>query len=776
MPSWQEPTVEEIRQTEYLAARPEEQRYFFARLENPLWIDALRDAGGLKPPPPATAEDGATSHAPWPVSGYIARVAGNHPDHEFVATTIGEMAGTSNVMVQRDLIAAMTALEPRAITHLLPAVTQWVSGPDQVFWMLDRVGALVMHALRDSANDDPVRALLDAYFEPWWDRRGEIPAASLRIDDWEIKEFARNVAPQLVEVNGLLLLSVLVRKLDALFVEKFPDAGEVAGAKDDYSTIWLADLTSEEHLYGAEALIAHLAIRTLDGIAASDSADPDEAIGVLDGGAWAIHRRLSLHLLSRCARVETVHDKIIDRLTDASLAGSYQMRREYNALLRAAFSGVSREEQLAILAALASAAEQQGDAADVWLYERLAGVSDHLSDDWAKRFGDYAERFGEPRELPASISFTWESARELSPLSANEAGVVTASRLAAFVRDWVAPDASPFEGPTWRGLAKQVEALAKQRPAEFSAAAAAFSDVNRTVVAAILRGLKDEAGNGDAVDWESVLALVNAVATKNESRDESQYLGFDEDTSWAGAKREASELLQAGLDGKSPPSLDVRSQLWETIELMAANGAAPDRVELDNVHDSVFAALNTTRSQAVYTAVAYLLWLRRSGVETVSGAVDRFFRRILDPESERFVGMRAAVAHQLPQLECVDEDWVARLLPAIFPDRGISADHWDAAWDAYVRYAKPLPSPSVLRALEGHYATAIELIKPDLDVSFNRDPRAHLGIHLAIMVLDGTSGPDHRNLTAFFEEAPRFHPRRHRGLGGPECGRGRPAD
>ena len=315
MASWQKPTAEQIRRIAYLAAQPEEQRYFFSRLENPLWIDALHEAGSLEPPSPTTT-NGGTGHAPWPVSGYIARVAGSHPDHGFVAEVLRELTGTSNALVQRDLIAAMIALDPRKITHLLSAVAQWVSGSGQVFWMSERVGALAVHALHDSRNDDPVRAILDAYFEPRWKQIGEFQEASLRINDWEIKEFARTIVPQFVEVNGRLLLSVLTRKLDALLDEKFPDAGEVADAKDDYSTVWLADLTSEDHLYGAEALIAHLATRTLDGIAASDSADPDGAIEVLDGGAWAIHRRLALYLLSRCTHVETAHDKIIDKLID----------------------------------------------------------------------------------------------------------------------------------------------------------------------------------------------------------------------------------------------------------------------------------------------------------------------------------------------------------------------------------------------------------------------------------------------------------------------------
>lgn len=49
--------------------------------------------------------------------------------------------------------------------------------------------------------------------------------------------------------------------------------------------------------------------------------------------------------------------------------------------------------------------------------------------------------------------------------------------------------------------------LDNQRPTEFSAAAASFADVNRTVVAAALRGLKNAVRNRDAIDWDSTLVL-----------------------------------------------------------------------------------------------------------------------------------------------------------------------------------------------------------------------------------------------------------------------------
>ena len=161
MTSWTKPTADQISQVRLLALRPEEERYFFSRLQNPLWINALHDAGALEPPPPVTVEEG-TSYPHWSISRFIARVAGSHPNHAFVATVLAGLARTKNVAVQRDLIEAMTALQPSVLTNLLPAVAGWLREPGAAIWAWGRaVARLADHALRDPRNASPVQAILE---------------------------------------------------------------------------------------------------------------------------------------------------------------------------------------------------------------------------------------------------------------------------------------------------------------------------------------------------------------------------------------------------------------------------------------------------------------------------------------------------------------------------------------------------------------------------------------------------------------------------------------
>ena len=744
MPSWQKPTEEQIRQVSRLAVRPEEQRYFFANLQNPLWIDALNENENLEAPHPVLV-DGSTSHPRWPISEYIARVAGDHPDHAFVASVLRKLAETENILVRRDLIWGMKALDPAVLEDVLPAVAEWVSSSGSSLWMFGHVGEIVLHALRNSQNRPAVEAILDACLEPQREDGGQSPL-SLHMDRWEVREFSRTSMAQVVELSGLLMLQVILRKLSPLLEAR---GREAAGVLDDGSLWWMTDLSKDDYLNGADELLSYLAVQALDAIAKSIPEHARGALELLDSGGWVIHQRLALRLLSRCTGDSSLSYETFRRLADPVVAGAPQFRREYDDLLRSAFGACGSEERAGILAALSSAAEAEGEDAERWLYERLNVVSDDLDEEWGERFAAYAERFGAPRATQPPFQVSWFT--PTSPLEAGQAATMGATELAEFARVWrMSYDKPPSERASWAGLAKDVEEEAKRRPSEFSAAAGSFVGANRTVVGAVCSGLKEATRSGETIDWVSTLGLVKKIAHGDEVQDEPGDGGIDEDSSWSDARREALGLIEAGLASNKLP-LAVRPLVWETLELLASIGVDPAHFELDNERDSVSLALSATRSEAVYTVVAYLLWVHRSGDEGVPEEVQRFFRGILDPESEPFIGMRVAAAHRLPQLAYVDEGWTAGLVSQIFPSRDVWPDHWDAAWDAYVGHARPLPPEVVLEALEGDYASAVQLVAADHELRDGADPAVSLGIHLVLMFLHGMHELDHPTLAEFFE-------------------------
>ena len=137
-------------------------------------------------------------------------------------------------------------------------------------------------------------------------------------------------------------------------------------------------------------------------------------------------------------------------------------------------------------------------------------------------------------------------------------------------------DEEPWERPNWRGLAEDIKGQARARPSEFSLAAELFADVNPTVVAAVLSGLKDAVSAGDFIEWTPTLGLIKATAEKDETSGEYADLSVEQDSSWSVAKSEGLGLMEAGLGSEETPRAELGPVFWETIELFATHGRSQD--------------------------------------------------------------------------------------------------------------------------------------------------------------------------------------------------------
>lgn len=752
MTSWQTPTAEQISRVDRLTLRPQEERYFYSRLENPLWLDALADQGTLEPPRPTVDDDGAVSHRHWPFSAYLARVAGAHPDHARVAAIIEELVDTENVAVRGDLIRAMTALDPCCIADLLPSVESWVTARPATFLTLDLVGELCAQALACGKNESAVRALLLALFEP-----RDVSPDSLYPDPsvrwWEATEFAARILPSLIERNWELTLSAF---LDSLRKQIAVQAGSEASPTSgyDFTTWWLPESSGEDDSHETGESLTYLVGQSLDAIALLPGVPPQAVLDLLECDNWAVFRRLGLRYMSCRAVAGGVEPPMLTALGDAAQASEYPPSPEFDSLLKAAFEGGSHDAKAAILQALASAAAGGGDQSDYWLFGRLAIISDDLPIDERNLFRDFIQRFGPPPQRDPRASVKLESPEKRSPLATGQAGSMSAIQLAAYAREWTQPEEDfSFERPTWKGLGSEIEREAKGRPLEFSQAANSFVGVERTMVNALFRGLKEAVRDGGSLDWDTTLQLMKHIAPENEAIEDARENRFGRDVSWSEAKHTALDLLRTALGREQslPPS--YATPIWKTIEMLAVNGEAVFHGPLDDARDSVFAALNSTRSQAAYAAVAYLLWLRRNETDEIPSDVRAFFVRILDPHLEPFIGMRAAVAHKMPQLAYVNEEWLIELLPDIFPAPSANPEHWSAAWDAYLRHSAPMLSRATLKKMTPQYITAIEQIDEEHQIRGRNDRVVLLGIQLAAMFLRRDIELGDANLDTFFSRS-----------------------
>src|SRR2546422_748033 len=114
MRSWKTPTPEQVSGAVAQLIHAEHYRYFFDRLENPLWIEPLAKRGYFKNPPAPLRDEvkGTVSHPRWPDSRFLARMAALPEAQETVATIALQIPGTENTTVHEDLADLALALPP----------------------------------------------------------------------------------------------------------------------------------------------------------------------------------------------------------------------------------------------------------------------------------------------------------------------------------------------------------------------------------------------------------------------------------------------------------------------------------------------------------------------------------------------------------------------------------------------------------------------------------------------------------------------------------------
>ena len=155
MRSWKTPTPEEVDKAVSLLGRAVQINYFFDKLENPLWIEPLREKGFLEHPPAVVVDSGkdTITFPVWPVSRFLARVAKEAPD--IVMDQILRIPHTTNPRVQTDLLDAALSTPSSIAVRLAPRVKKWASGEYVWFLLLAiSMARFVAHLARGGYHTD----------------------------------------------------------------------------------------------------------------------------------------------------------------------------------------------------------------------------------------------------------------------------------------------------------------------------------------------------------------------------------------------------------------------------------------------------------------------------------------------------------------------------------------------------------------------------------------------------------------------------------------------
>lgn len=763
MRSWKPPTNEQIEHALSLLQQKEQTRYFFSRLENPLWLAPLRNRGFFTDPPARRRKGEFIVEAPWPEAQYLQRIAAEVPDQ--VLEVILNLDEVDNERVRQSLLDTISELPDSMLVMLTPTVRTWVTSEWQPLTgdrLIAYIGRLTEAGYEDDAFSVAQRTL----------------TKKLSHDSWRYAHILEQILPGLESLNSIRTVSLLVDLLEqAIRQSKWVYVDHEGICHSETLRTSIGEHEQDRHRDDpANALID--AVRDV-----SDRAirgNPESGIAVLDlleSYELDITTRLAMYLAATHRRIS--HERVSHLLSVESPLQNSSLHYELYHLLEQRFADLPSESQRRLLieidrgptyAQVQAPSDAVRESARRWCLRWLHAIRQALSEEYHAIYLSLIDEFGEPKDPDLLISSSGIMRGDASPKPSNDLAAMSDGDLLLYVRNWT-PQGGVFD-PSPLGLARALEEVARVDPNRFVRLAPEFShDVNPLYIRHILYGLRSALKQGAELDWGAILALMSWIA--NQPRGEV-YMRFDSgdlDTNWGACRQEICHVLVTGfkIDCSNGIPFVLAEIAWRVIDEIAGDPEPSpeyeDRYGGDNM-DPLTLSINTVRGMAITAAMAYIIWAARNtaspkgspspakSILSIQPATAALLARHLDVGHESSVAVRAVYGRFFPVLLSLDEAWALSMLHDVFPADDAFAALRVAAWNTYVTTNGVYGN--VVDALWGEYSAAVDRLLDDEQAHPRHlSPEEKLAEHIMVIHWQGIAAPtgDHSLTERFFEAA-----------------------
>jgi uncharacterized protein YyaL (SSP411 family) len=754
----------------------------FDRLDNPLWIDPLKERGFFSTPPAPIDQyvPGAMGAPPWPDSKYLARMAGVDP---FAVHRVAmEIPETDNSLVHEDLADAALALPPDLAADFAARAKRWLTTSAYHVMLPKKLGSLMSNLASKGHGDealDLARSLLELLPDEGATARiaedvGFIlpPVPHARFSDWDYEQILKENFSGVVKALGVpaldLLCDLMGRALE-LSVAELTDP-----SRGDGSYLWRPAIEDDPRNLDRSlrnSLVTAVRDAAMGVVRENPGILPD-LFDRLAGRQWPLFLRIGLYLLRQFP--EDAPGLAAVKLSDRSYLTDPHYSREYLLLARQQLATLTDEQRERVLA---------------WVNEgpdlaRWDAVPNRWDSDPEDRIDaeEFAQAWSASRaalltdpEVSLDAAFAFPLADPpvdlTTPKQAEWVRTAEAADIVRFVRVWREP--AMIGAPAAAGLCKKLVEVITTEPGRFASEAPVFADLPDDELRAVLMGLREATKQGVVTfDWSPVLDLLRLVAGRVGP-------GAPQGAHWAvGQPREDTEsnralrisvarLLAAGFaNGTGEIPAAARSQVWEIIRpiAMEAEPAAsgdPDGSGNPDGSDRV-GLERSVAAEGLQAVVRYALWMRRQiegqprGRELARTGwaqmpeVREVLEAHLSPGRVASPAVQAVFGQWFPWLFMLDPAWAAGQRGAIFPAEAALDQLRQAAWDTYLAVSPAFDQ--VFELLSSEYERAASSVVPGSGLS---RPQQGLAEHLVALYLRGRVPLESPGspLARFFENA-----------------------
>jgi hypothetical protein len=765
MQSFKIPTQQEIEKAVQRCRSPEHAAYFFARLENPNWVEPLHSLGIFSDPPPNLKVNGGTRNVAWPASKYLARMAKHSP---LLVATIFARIDTDNASVVGDLLDAALAMPTDSAALLVPTVSK--AAQTGALWIAFNDASDFCAKLAIEGEGTSALALARALFGPPFASDGNL---GFRREEYWYKDGLKKVIPPLVAVRAEEFSQDISAWLRTI-VQSKKSVDTVTGA--DFSYSWRPAIEEHEQNrdYDFACEMVGFVRQVLEEATSTNKITLDVALSILEANHYLVFKRIRVHLI----RVFAANSAIIARITmmDRSLFDDHNFKHEYAMLVGDRFTLLTSEERATWFSWIDEgpdlstfeesfkndkgrdpSEDERARRREYWKFEKLHWVRTHLTEAREEFYLAMRTKHGEPALADLNLRFgpvEWENNSPIDLHKLEELGFMDAVNK---VTSWY-PSETSILGSNREDLASTFGRYVAGNPEEFSKKSHVLVGSHPLFVRNYITQMSEAVKANRTIDLFAVMELCKWVVEQplEFGRTEPEELGAMVDVDWQWTRDEISRLVEnvcQAMNGNAPryPLNIIRQSLWLLLEALYR-----DRADAGIIHDIskddpqgcdyLTLGINSPRGKAVGAALEYARWVANH-IKQSDGKQDNVpdgfnaipeVREMLQwqiAQTNRTFQAMSVIGSKIGLIFWIDRHWLAENAAKLFSLEGIEftppvAEGW-AAWNAFLIWMRP--HIEFYRLFKAQFAYAVARAVKIIPTERACEPLEHLGEHLILL-------------------------------------------
>ena len=769
MKSWKKPTNEMIDKALGSLKKVTARKYFFSRLENPLWLKPLAERGYFKYPPKSQKFDDGTIQFPyWPEIQYLKNVCSEVPDE--VVKLVMNLPDIDNPIVYDGILDIALQIPGKQSAKLKDPILEYAGMDGQ--WQPHKYAALLAHWATEnqtSAALELSKVLVAFAPDPQSEEKQKLQkedpmswGTSLhpapRFDSWDYREIIQKGIRPLIEKKPYEVACLLVdATTDMIHLRTHQDDLDKV---EDHSGIWCNLLSEPESDHErAEKVLVHTLTFACERVFEKSRNMVVDMDKMLRKQRWKVFKRLRYHLYAKYPNEET-KPWIRESILTHEDYGLWKHHYEFQQMIRCACECfgetlLTEAERTCIFDKIL-----KGPSKENYQHWLVGWLGEEFTEERFKErqqrfhfsqftpftsvlFGEYATYYktlkGKIKEPISDEDYLSSKVRvgsvsNHSPRTPEDLANFTNEDLLNFINEWEKEDESlksdSFVRINTEALANAFQTFFKESiipdPNRLKFWMENRERIERPVyVRAMLKAMQVDvkAKNFDKLDeWVVFSEWVLIHPDRAHKGDHRRSDESRENPDWSSTRRAVCDFISVCLEEDVDIPITTREQLAKILEMLCTQFDTrldENKPIILDQYDPLTEGINNTRSLALQELVKFGFWLRKHDSDAEISEVttileERFAQRTEYPLT---LPEYAILGMNYLSIFSLDETWATEHKSDFFPQK--KRPEWVAAFSSFVLCNGA--AKSIYKILQEDFKFALQ----HLDEIKNRDRGGH---------------------------------------------------